>query len=78
MYLNMNVQNNPMPARTRNATQHVFTKPLPCQRGQEKDINMSRKNPFHESEDKKGISTFYEKTHQMPAETPNATQQLWT
>ena len=33
MYLNMKVQNNPMPATTRNATQHVFTKPLPCKRG---------------------------------------------
>jgi len=39
---------------------------------------LCRKNPFHESEDKKGISTFYEKTHQMPAETQNATQQVWT
>ena len=57
-----NVDQNPhFPARSQNVSQHVFTKPFECQRGQKMYHNLCRKNPFHESEDKKGISTFYGK-----------------
>jgi len=33
-------QNLSMPARTQNATQHVLTKPIPCQRGLKMYLNM--------------------------------------
>ena len=39
MYLNMCWTNHPMTARTQNASQHVLTKPIPCQRGHKMYLN---------------------------------------
>ena len=50
-------QTHPMPARTKNVSQHVFKKFLPCQRGHKMHLNMCWQNTSHDSEDSKCIST---------------------
>ena len=44
-------QTHPMPARTQNVSQHVLTKPLPCQWGHEMYLNLCWPNLSHASED---------------------------
>ena len=57
----------PMPARTQNASQHVLTKPLQCQRGHKMHLNMCWPKLSHVSEDTKYISTCVDQTYQKSA-----------
>ena len=63
-----------MPARTHNASQHVLTKPIPCQGGHKMYLNMRLPNPYYASEDTKCNSTYVDQTHPMPARTRTVSQ----
>ena len=65
-----------MPAKTHNASQHVLTKPIPCQGGHKMYLNMRLPNPYYASEDTKFISTYVDQTHPMPARTQNVSQHV--
>ena len=63
-----------MTARKENASRHVMTKPLPCQRGHKMYLNKCWPNPSNVSED----STYVGQTHPMPARTLHVSQQVMT
>ena len=57
-YISIGVwQTPPMPARTKNTSQLLLTKPKTCQRGHKTYLNMCWPNHYHASEEKKCIST---------------------
>ena len=68
----------PMPARTQNASRHVLTKLIQCQRGQSQYLNMSRPNITHSSLDTKCISTCVDQTNPIPDRTEKASQHVLT
>jgi hypothetical protein len=67
-------QSSPMPARTKNRSQHVMTKPITCHREHKMHLNMRWPKLSHVSEGKKIISTRVDLTHPLPARTQNASQ----
>ena len=71
-------QTPPMTARTQNASQHVLTKRLPCQRGNKTYLNMCWPNLSNDSEDTKYISSCVDQTPLMPARSQNVSQHLLT
>ena len=67
-----------MPARTQNASKHVLTKPIPCQREHKINLNMCWPNSSHASEAPNYISTCGDQTLLMPARIQNPCQHEFT
>jgi hypothetical protein len=68
----------PMPRRTENESQHLFTKPLSCLREHKTYLNLSLtnmhlnlcwQNPSYALEETKCISKFVDQTHHLPGRT---------
>ena len=69
-------QTHPFLAHAQNASQHVMTKAILCQRGHEMHHSMCWSNSSNASEDKKCASTCVEQSPPAPATTQNAYQHL--
>jgi hypothetical protein len=73
------VDQNPLiPAMTQNASQHVLTKIIQCQRGHKMYLNFPWINPFNASEDTNCASTCVDQSHPIPAKTQNVPQHVLT
>ena len=62
----------PGSTRTDNASQHVFNKSIPCQRGHKIYPNLCRPNSIHASEDIRCISTCLDQTAPIPERIQNS------
>ena len=71
-------QTHTMPVRTQNVSQHLLTKPNPCQRGRKMKLNMCWPITTHASEDAKCISTRIDQRNPMAANSEYASQHVMT
>ena len=64
--------------RTEYASQHVFNKYIPCQRGLKIYLNLCWPNTFNASKDTCCISAYLDQTDPMTARTENESQHVFT
>ena len=71
-------KNQPMPARTENASQHVLTKCLPYQRRHKMHLSLCWPNPSHASEYTKFTLTCVDKNNPIQTRTHYESQHVLT